>query len=135
MLNDQEIIRAIWPQHTVKWLARLMDIPLRTARVWAERTVPVYRREEFGKRLLDEYYRDMRRREDDMKWRETELLPAILKMAGQGDEVLVPNTTVAGVAADLVFAAQHWVEAAIDRLEADKREINGRSCRKYYMWW
>ena len=125
MLNDQAVIRAIWPHHTVKWLARLMDIPLRTARVWAERTVPVYRREECGNRLLDEYYRDMKRREEDMQWREEQLLPAILKMAGRGDGVKIgTKATVAFAAADLagfvhrrIVYVQDQVEAAIGWLE------------------
>ena len=99
------------PRDTVKWLAGLMGISLHAARVWVERTVPVYRREELGKRLLEDYYRDM-------KWREQEILPQILKMAGLGDEIEITTTArIAFAAADLVGVVQDQVEAAIDWLE------------------
>jgi hypothetical protein len=111
LLNDQAVIRAMCPRDTVKWLAGLMGISLHAARVWVERTVPVYRREELGKKLLEDYYRDM-------KWREQEILPQILKMAGRGDEIEIgPTASIAFAAADLVGVMQDQVEAAIDWLE------------------
>jgi hypothetical protein len=111
LLNDQAVIRAMCPRDTVKWLAQMMGISLHAARVWVERTVPVYRREELGMKLLDDYYRDM-------KWREDNILPAILKMAGRGDEVEITTAArIAFAASDLVGVMQDQVEAAIDWLE------------------
>jgi hypothetical protein len=113
MLNDQLVIRAMSPpgRDVAKWLARLMEIPVRTARFWAEQTVPVYRREEVYRRLLEKFY--ARR-----KWEDENLLPELLRGAGLVDDVeIVPASNIANAAADLVFAAQHRVEAAIDWLE------------------
>src|SRR5258708_615287 len=98
VVNDQAVIRAMSPpgRDTAKWLARLMEIPVRTARFWAEQTVPVYRREEVGRRLLERYYAKR-------KWEEDYLLPEILKMAGIANEVeIMPSPNLANAAADIV---------------------------------
>jgi hypothetical protein len=111
MINDQAVIRAMCPQHTVKWLARVMGIPLRTARFWAERTVPVYRREEVALKMIEEFHKQSR-------WRQNVLLPALYKMAGLVDDVeIVPAAGIANAAADLVEATADRIEAAIDWLE------------------
>jgi hypothetical protein len=111
LLNDQAVIRAMCPRDTVKWLAQMMGISLHAARVWVERTVPVYRREEFGLRLLEKYYAKR-------KWEDENVLPSILHMAGLGNEP--ENVSTAGIAfaaSDLVGVMQDQVEAAIDWLE------------------
>jgi hypothetical protein len=75
MISDQVAIRATWPSHTAKWLARMMRIPLPTARFWTERTVPVYRQHELGLLLIEEFHKHT-------KWREEELFPKLCQMAG-----------------------------------------------------
>jgi hypothetical protein len=113
LLNDQMVIRAMCPRDTVKWLAQLMSISLHAARVWAERTVPVYRREEFGLRLLEEYYRQDKHRKET-------ILPAILKMAGlayEGESVPEEDGVAADTTTNIIRALQARVEAAIDWLE------------------
>jgi hypothetical protein len=101
------------PRDTVKWLARLIGIPVRTARFWAEQTVPVYRREEVARRMIEEYHRHT-------KWREEVLLPSLYRMAGLGDDVeIVSSSGIAGAAADLIGVAADRIEAAIDWIETD----------------
>jgi hypothetical protein len=75
MVSDQMAIRATWPNHTAKWLARIAGIPPRTARFWAEQTVPVYRQNELGLLLIEEFHKHT-------KWREEVLFPALCRMAG-----------------------------------------------------
>ncbi len=115
VVNDQAVIRAMSPRDTVKWLARLVRIPLRTARFWTERTVPVYRRAELAMLMIEEYHRQT-------VWRETVLFPALCKMAGlvsDGSVESVPASNIANAAADLVKAAATGIEAAIDWLESE----------------
>jgi hypothetical protein len=115
LLNDQLVIRALSPpgRDVSKWLARLMEIPVRTARFWAEKAVPVYRREEVGRRLLARYYAKRR-------WEEDYLLPELRKMAGLGneDEIKAQASVVASAAADLVGLAAAGFDALADRAEA-----------------
>ncbi len=111
VVNDQAVIRAMSPRDTVKWVARLVRIPLRTARFWTERTVPVYRRAEFALLMIEEYHRQT-------EWREKVLFPALCQMAGLVNEVeILPASSVAGAAADLAGAAADRIEAAIDWIE------------------
>lgn len=112
MLNDQAVIRWVYPTKAAQWLSHLMEIPLRTARHWADQAVPVYRREEFGRMLLEEYYRQEAARKKH-------LLPAILKMAGlayEGESVSQEDDA-ADTATNIIRALQARVEAAIDWLE------------------
>jgi hypothetical protein len=116
MVTDQVAIRATWPNHTAKWLARLMRIPLCTARFWAERTVPIYRQNELGLLLIEEFHKHT-------KWREEVLFPALCRMAGlaNGDgveSVTAPNS-IANKAADLIDAAADCIEAAFDWIEEE----------------
>jgi hypothetical protein len=114
MVTDQVAIRATWPNHTTKWLARLMRIPLSTARFWTERTVPVYRQNELGLLLIKQFY-------ERRKWEDEKLLPALHRMAGLVNEVkMVPAPpSIANTAADLVGAAAGRVAAAIDWLKTE----------------
>ena len=111
VVNDQAVIRAMSPpgRDVAKWLARLMEIPVRTARFWAEQAVPVYRREEVGRRLLARYYAKRR-------WEEDYLLPELRKMAGlvHEGEIVPASNNIANTMADLVGAAADRVKAASD---------------------
>ena len=112
VVNDQAVIRAMYPRDTAKWVARLFGIPVRTARFWSERSLPIYRRADIGLVLLEEYYR---KRKSD----EENILPELLKMAGLANEVEILDQApgLANTAADLVEVAADAIEAAIDWIE------------------
>jgi hypothetical protein len=111
VVNDQAVIRAMSPRDTVKWLARLVGIPLRTARFWAERTVPVYRRSELALLMIEEFHRQT-------EWREKVLFPALCQMAGLENETeILPPSSIARAAAHLVGATADRIEAAIEWIE------------------
>jgi hypothetical protein len=115
VINDQGVIRAMSPpgRDTAKWLARLMGIPVRTARFWAEQSVPVYRREDLYLLMIEDFHRVT-------KWREEELWPALCRGAGlvNGDSVesVTAPSSFANKAADLIDAAADCFEAAFDWL-------------------
>ena len=112
MVTDQVAIRATWPNHTTKWLARLMRIPLSTARFWTERTVPVYRQHELGLLLIRKFY-------ERRRWEDEKLLPALHRMAGLVNEVgSMVETGVADVAADLAAAVATRAAAVATRVDA-----------------
>jgi len=113
VVNDQAVIRAMSPpgRGTVKWLARLAQIPVRTARFWAEHTVPVYRRADIGLLLIEEFHRQT-------KWREEDLYPALCRMAGIANEVeILPSSSITRATVTLVGTAADRIEAAIDWIE------------------
>ena len=113
LLNDQAVIRWMFPACTAKWLARLMGISLRSARFWSEQTVPVYRRQEMYQRLLEEYHAKR-------AWEEEHILPELLKGAGLVHEVeIMPKAGAAAAAADLARAVQGRVEAAVNWIEGE----------------
>jgi hypothetical protein len=113
VVNDQAVIRAMSPRDTVKWLARLARIPVRTARFWAEHTVPVYRRADIALLMIEEFHKQTR-------WREEVLYPALCKMAGVANDVeIIPTSSIANTAADLAGAAADRIEAAIDWIETE----------------
>lgn len=61
-MTDAEIIRAVFPRHTMKRLASLMGAPLDTARHWLYRNFSAARRQELALRLLDHLDDEDRRR-------------------------------------------------------------------------
>ena len=53
-LTDSQVIRAAYPTHTVKRLARTMSVPIETARHWLYRRLSSARRHELAVALLAE---------------------------------------------------------------------------------
>ena len=59
-MTDAELVRAVYPRHTMKRLARAMGAPLDTARHWLYRKMSGERRREMAKLLLAEFDRQDR---------------------------------------------------------------------------
>ena len=111
LLNDQAVIRAMSPAHTAKWLARLMRIPVRTARFWTEQTVPVYRRADLYLLMIEKFH-------EKRRWEDEELLPALYRGAGLTNEVeTLPASSVARAVVHLVASTADGIEAVIKRIE------------------
>lgn len=53
-MSDGDVIRAVYPRDTMKRVARLMDVPLDTARHWIYRNLSAARRKELGDALIAE---------------------------------------------------------------------------------
>lgn len=53
-VNEADAIRAVYPRHSMKWLARKMGVPLDTARHWLYRHFNEAQRKELAKALLKE---------------------------------------------------------------------------------
>src|SRR4249920_1627847 len=51
-MSEAELIRAVFPRHTMKLLARLFGVPIDTSRHWLYRHFSVARRPELAVRLL-----------------------------------------------------------------------------------
>src|SRR5690348_69816 len=60
MPSDESVIRGVLPRNGPKLLARLMSVPVETARHWYYRTLSAARRQELALRLLDELDRQDR---------------------------------------------------------------------------
>ena len=58
----QGLIREVFPAHSAKRLARLMGVPLDTARHWLYRNLSNSRRRELAEKLLRQLDEDDRRR-------------------------------------------------------------------------
>ena len=63
VLTDQELIREIFPHSAPKRIARLMRVPLETARHWCYRHLSNARRQELAVKLLQELDAKDRRRD------------------------------------------------------------------------
>lgn len=61
-MTEAELIRAVFPRHTVKLLARMMDVPFPTARHWVHVHFSAARRHELATKLLVEFGRQDERR-------------------------------------------------------------------------
>lgn len=61
-MTDAEVIRAVFPRHTTKHLARMMNVPLDTARHWLYRTLSAARRREVALALLKKWDEEDRQR-------------------------------------------------------------------------
>lgn len=61
-MNDGELIRAVLPRNTMKQLARMMNVPIDTARHWLYRNLSNARRQELAEKLLKQLDDDDRRR-------------------------------------------------------------------------
>ena len=91
-MTDAEAIRAVFPRHTMKQLARLMGIPLETARHWLYRNLSPMRRREVALALL-------------AKWDEEDRQRAACR---QFLESMAGNDEVVGMGGDRLRAAKNW---------------------------
>lgn len=57
-VSDAEIIRAVFPRHTAKLLARAMNAPIATARSWLYRSLSSTRRRELALALIAQIDRE-----------------------------------------------------------------------------
>lgn len=63
-VTDQSLIRAVFPKDAPKRIARLMAVPLETARHWCYRNLSDARRHELALKLLQQLDEDDRRRQE-----------------------------------------------------------------------
>jgi hypothetical protein len=63
-----ELVRAVYPQHTMKLLARLMNVPIGTAREWLYSRFPPRRTQELALALLPELQRRREEFERTEQW-------------------------------------------------------------------
>ena len=59
-VSDAAVIRAVFPRHPVKRLARLLGLPIGTAHEWTYRHLSAARRRELAMALLEEFDRQDR---------------------------------------------------------------------------
>lgn len=59
-MSEATVIRAVFPRHPVKRLARLLGLPIGTAHEWTYRNLSANRRRELARALLDEFDRQDR---------------------------------------------------------------------------
>jgi len=109
-MSDAAVIQAVFPSHSAKRLACLMDVPLETARSWIYRHLSAARRRELAMALIAELDRqDIERMAVHQKLNE---------MAGESDAAMVrvltrpaslagraPGQAAGGVAAAAAAAA------------------------------
>jgi hypothetical protein len=118
-VNEQALIREVFPAHTAKRLARLMSIPLETAKHWLHRSLSSYRRAEVALTLLEEFDKETRRRE--------EIRRQLCVMAGLTHEVEILGMVGSGevqiaLADRLLASAERNAEKASSH-EADARRL------------
>ena len=78
-MSEADLVRVVYPQHTMKRLARLMGVPLDTARHWLYRHFPAARAQELAIKLLRELDE-----KEAAEARARELLQAMAGDAGDG---------------------------------------------------
>jgi hypothetical protein len=57
-MPERSILKLIFPSNTPKHVARLMDVPLETARTWVYRNISNARRRELAEKLLTQIDKD-----------------------------------------------------------------------------
>jgi hypothetical protein len=89
-MTDADAIRAVYPRHTMKRLARAVGVPLDTARHWLYRHLSADRRREVATALLAQWDEEDRRRAACRKY--LERMAVGDEMDRAGDRVAVPQT-------------------------------------------
>lgn len=92
-MTDAEVIRAVFPKHTMKRLARLMNVPLDTARHWLYRNLSPMRRRDVALALLAKW---------DEEDRQRAACRVFLEKMAEGDDVVV------GLVGDRNRASKNW---------------------------
>lgn len=89
-MTDADAIRAVYPRHTMKRLARAVGVPLDTARHWLYRHLSADRRREVATALLAEWDEEDRRRAVCREY--LERMAVGDEMDRAGDRVAAPQT-------------------------------------------
>jgi hypothetical protein len=109
------VIRQIYPRHTIKMLARLLDVPTGTAHSLIHKRLSNWRRRELAEKLLQEIYREIHAH--------VELCMRLEEMTGNRDAGVDAARGRVGAAADVP-------DREIDPLLAAARWLAERAARK-----
>ena len=82
-MTDAATIRAVYPAHTMKMLARLMGVPLDTARTWLYRHLSAARRRELALALIAELDRQDAEERADARRQLLEMAGGINAVGGE----------------------------------------------------